>query len=56
MEFKEKAKLRMKELLEDAGTVVMYHSLSLASEICDRVVLENGFIVFDGEMEGFGFL
>ena len=53
LEFKEKAKLRMKELLEDAGTVVMCtHSLSLASEICDRViVLENGFIVFDGEME-----
>ncbi len=53
LDFKEKAKLRMGEFIDDAGTVVMCtHSLALASEICNRaIVLENGFIAFDGEIE-----
>jgi len=52
IEFREKAKTRMNELLEDTGTVVMCtHSLSLAMAICNKaIVLENGYIVFEGEV------
>lgn len=53
IEFREKAKFRLLEMIDRAGTVVMSsHSLGLVSEICDRgLLMDQGGLSFDGPIE-----
>ena len=53
IEFREKASVRMKEFIREAGTVMIStHSLGMAKELCNRgIVVDDGKIVFDGDIE-----
>lgn len=50
-QFKDRTRKRMRELLNQAGTVFLVsHSLSTIIELCSRVIwLDDGELIFDGE-------